>query len=101
MARDCVVGLDIGTTKICAIVAEIDGSGQVHIVGFGQSPSAGIRKGVVVDIDSAAQAIVTCVNQAKETSGYEINRVIVGVTNGTTDGLIHRSPTQRTIILLT
>lgn len=80
MARDCVVGLDVGTTKICAIVAEIDSSGQIHIVGFGQSPSQGIRKGVVVDIDSAAQAIVTCVNQARETSGYEINRVIVGVT---------------------
>ena len=51
MARECVVGLDIGTTKVCAIVGEVDEAGRVNIIGLGSSPSRGIRKGVVVDIE--------------------------------------------------
>ena len=80
MARDCVVGLDIGTTKVCTIVAEIEEPGRISIVGVGNSLSNGIRKGVVIDIDSAAQAIVDSVEKARAMSGYEIHRVVVGVT---------------------
>lgn len=80
LARDCVVALDVGTTKIFAIVAEVDDAGKIHIVGTGQSVSHGIRKGVVVDIESAAHAVAACVELARASSGYEINRVIVGVT---------------------
>ena len=80
MARDCVVGLDIGTTKVCTVVAEIEEPGRISIVGVGNSLSNGIRKGVVIDIDSAAQAIVDSVEKARAMSGYEIHRVVVGVT---------------------
>ena len=80
MARDCVVGLDIGTTKVCTVVAEIEDRGRINIVGVGTSLSAGIRKGVVIDIDSAAQAIVDSVDKARSMSDYEIHRVVVGVT---------------------
>ena len=80
MARDCVVGLDIGTTKVCTVVAEIEEPGRIRIVGVGNSLSNGIRKGVVIDIDSAAQAIVDSVEKARAMSGYEIHRVVVGVT---------------------
>ncbi len=80
MPRDCVVGLDIGTTKVCTVVAEIEEPGRINIVGVGNSLSGGIRKGVVVDIDSAAQAIMDSVDKARAMSGYEIHRVIVGVT---------------------
>ncbi len=80
MARDCVVGLDIGTTKVCTVVGEIEEPGRIRIVGVGNSLSGGIRKGVVIDIDSAAQAIVESVEKARAMSGYEIHRVIVGVT---------------------
>ena len=80
MARDCVVGLDIGTTKVCTVVAEIEEPGRISIVGVGNSLSHGIRKGVVIDIDSAAQAIIDSVEKARAMSGYEIHRVIVGVT---------------------
>ena len=80
MARDCVVGLDIGTTKVCTVVAEIEEPGRISIVGVGNSLSHGIRKGVVIDIDSAAQAILDSVDKAHAMSGYEIHRVIVGVT---------------------
>ena len=80
MARDCIVGLDIGTTKVCTVVAEVEEPGRISIVGVGNSLSAGIRKGVVVDIDSAAQAIIDSVEKARAMSGYDISRVIVGVT---------------------
>jgi len=80
VARDCVVGLDIGTTKVCTVVAEIEEPGRISIVGVGNSLSNGIRKGVVIDIDSAAQAIVDSVEKARAMSGYEIHRVVVGVT---------------------
>ena len=80
MARDCVVGLDIGTTKVCTVVAEIEEQGRVNIIGVGNSLSGGIRKGVVIDIDSAAQAIGESVDKARSMSDYEIHRVVVGVT---------------------
>jgi len=80
VARDCVVGLDIGTTKVCTIVAEIEDGGRINIVGVGNSLSGGIRKGVVIDIESAAQAVAESVDKARAMSGYEIHRVIVGVT---------------------
>ena len=50
-----LVGLDIGTTKICAIVAEIGDAGGLNIIGVGSSPSRGLRKGVVVDIESTVE----------------------------------------------
>jgi len=74
------VGLDIGTTKVCTLVAEIEEQGRINIVGVGNSLSHGIRKGVVIDIDSAAQAIMDSVDKARAMSGYEITRVVVGVT---------------------
>lgn len=80
MARDCIVGLDIGTTKVCTVVAEVEERGQVNIIGMGNSPSGGIRKGVVVDIESATAAIVDSVDKARAMSGYDIRRVVVGVT---------------------
>jgi cell division protein FtsA len=80
VARDCVVGLDIGTTKVCAIVAEIADSGDMTIVGVGNAVSHGIRKGVVVDIDLATHAINESVEKAKAMSGYDIHQVFVGVT---------------------
>ncbi len=80
MATDCIVGLDIGTTKVCAIVAEVDDSGQANIIGLGHSPSHGIRKGVVIDIDGAALAIEDAVAKARRMTGYEIHSVVVGVT---------------------
>ncbi|HEX5324117.1 MAG TPA: cell division protein FtsA [Capsulimonadaceae bacterium] len=80
MATDCIVGLDIGTTKVCAIVAEVDESGVANIIGLGHSPSHGIRKGVVIDIDGASLAIEDAVTKARRMTGYEIHSVVVGVT---------------------
>jgi cell division protein FtsA len=78
---DIVVGLDIGTTKICILVAEvISDSGQVNIIGVGVSPSTGIQKGVVTDIARTVHAISDATEKAQRMSGAEIRSAIVGVT---------------------
>ena len=60
-----LVGLDIGTTKICAIVAEMTDAGGLSIIGVGSSPSRGLRKGVVVDIESTVESIKKAVEEAE------------------------------------
>jgi cell division protein FtsA len=80
LAKEVIAGLDIGTTKVCAIVGEVMDRGRVHIVGMGQRPSHGVRKGVVVDLDAASIAIQDAVAEASRLTGYDINTVIVGVT---------------------
>ena len=66
------VGIDIGTTKICTLVAQEEKPGQLHILGVGIEPSHGMRKGVVVDLDAAAQAVAHSIDKAERTSGIEI-----------------------------
>lgn len=79
---DIVVGLDIGTTKICTVIGEVlaDGSGRVDVLGVGISPSQGLRRGVVVDIESTVRAIEDSVYKAQRMAGAEVHSVIVGVT---------------------
>ena len=72
------VGLDIGTTSIKVIVAE-KVKGQLNVIGVGNQPSNGLSRGVIVDIDQAAEAIRSAVNQAQEKASIEIKDVIVSV----------------------
>lgn len=74
-----VVGLDIGTTKVCAVVASIDEQDRIHILGVGKAPSDGLNRGVVVNIDRTVNAIKTAVDQAQLASGIEVNSVNVGI----------------------
>ena len=76
-----VVALDIGTTKICTLVAEVGSSleGAMRIVGVGTVASKGIRRGVVVDVGEATAAITEAVHRAERTSGYEIASAYVGL----------------------
>lgn len=76
-----IVGLDIGTTKTCAIVGEITEQG-INVIGIGSHPSDGLRKGVVVNIDSTVEAIRKAVEEAEHMSGCEIHSVYVGVAGG-------------------
>ena len=77
--ENIVVGLDIGTTKICAIVAEVSDRG-VDIVGIGTHPSKGLRKGVVINIDATVESIRKAVEEAELMAGVEINSVYCGIT---------------------
>lgn len=82
MAKDknLIVGLDIGTSKVVAIVGEvIPDSDEVEIIGIGQHPSRGLKKGVVVNIDSTVHSIQRAVEEAELMSGCEINSVYTGI----------------------
>ena len=83
MARheELIVGLDIGTTKICAIVAEA-GEDGLDIIGLGSHPSKGMRKGVVIDIERTVDAIRKAVDEAEMMAGCEINSVYAGIAGG-------------------
>ncbi len=83
MARkeDLVVGLDIGTTKICAIVAERTARG-LDVVGIGTAPSRGLRKGVVVDMDATVASIKSAIEEAELMADCEITSVYTGIAGG-------------------
>ena len=74
-----VVGLDIGTTKICVVVGEVRPEGGVDIVGIGTSPSTGLRKGVVVKIEQTVQSIQAALEEAELMAGCEIRSVYAGI----------------------
>ena len=73
------VGIDIGTTKVCTVVAREESRGQMRILGVGIEPSLGIRKGTVVDINAATKAVGLSVDKAERTSGLEINSAKVSL----------------------
>ena len=76
---DLIVGLDVGTTKVCAVVAEVTDTG-VNILGIGSHPCRGLRKGVVNNIESTTASIIKALEQAEAHSGCEIHSVYVGIT---------------------
>ncbi len=76
-----VVGLDVGTTKICAVVGEVTPEG-LHILGYGTHPSRGLRKGVVVNIEATVRSIRKAVEEAEIMSDREIRRVYAGIAGG-------------------
>lgn len=80
--KEFIVGLDIGTTKICAIVGEVSDSGQIDIVGIGTHPSTGLRKGVVINIESTIDSITKAVEEAELMAGCPISDVYVGIAGG-------------------
>ena len=80
--RQFITGLDVGTTKISCVIAEWSSIGTLDIVGVGISPSRGLRKGVVVNIDSTVESIKQAVGDAEEMAGVEISSVIAGVAGG-------------------
>jgi len=85
-----LVGLDLGTTKVCAIVGEVKENGQVDIIGIGISPSHGLKKGVVVNIDSTVESIKKAVQEAELMAGVEIGSVFVGISGGHIKGINSR-----------
>jgi len=79
--EELIVGLDIGTTKICAVVGEVSAS-DIHIIGIGTHPSIGLRKGVVVNIESTVESIKKAVEEAELMAGCEIRSVYAGIAGG-------------------
>ncbi len=75
-----IVGLDVGTSKIAAIVGEVNAGGEVEIVGFGSHPSRGLKKGVVVNIEATVQSIKRAVEEAELMAGCRIQSVYAGIS---------------------
>lgn len=77
--RNLIVGLDIGTSKVVAIVGEITEAGRLEVIGIGGHPSRGLKKGVVVNIESTVQSIQRAVEEAELMAGCEIHSVFTGI----------------------
>lgn len=97
MARNnLVAGLDIGTTKICCVVAEVGENESLLVSGVGVCPSEGLKRGVVVDIEATTKAVEESVAKAAQQSGREIHAVFVGVTGEHISSLNSRGVTAIT-----
>ena len=80
MEREAVlVGIDVGTTKVCALIGEVSRDGRLTIMGHGTVPASGLKKGVVVNIDQTVRSIADAVERAERLSGWKIDRAFVGV----------------------
>ena len=76
-----LVAIDIGTTKVCVLIGEVGGrTGGVDVIGIGQAPSDGLRKGVVVDIDRTVQSVAAAVDAAERLSGLKVRSAFVGIS---------------------
>ncbi len=84
--KKIITGIDVGTTKIAVIIAEID-NGSINILGFGESISEGLRRGIVVDIEKTSNAIEEAVNKAEEQAELEIDSAFIGITGEHVKGI--------------
>ena len=77
--RDFIVGLDIGTSKVVAIVGEVYENNEIEVIGIGSHPSRGLSRGVVVNIESTVHSIQKAVEEAELMAGCDINSVYAGI----------------------
>ena len=82
-----IVGLDIGTTKIVAIVGEVNAEGVIEVIGFGTAPSRGLKRGVVVNIEATVQSVQRAVDEAELMAGCKVNAVFVGIAGSHIRGM--------------
>src|SRR5262249_23116043 len=89
-APELVVGLDVGTTKVCAIITEPAPRGSLTVIGVGSAPSRGIKRGIVVNIDSTVEAIRAAVAEAEQMAAVEISGAFAGIAGGHIRGVNSR-----------
>jgi len=88
--RTTLTSIDVGTTKVCTIVADINDGGGVRVIGVGVTPSRGLHKGLVVNINDARESIRESVRKAEQASGYKVESAYVGVTGRHVSSLNNR-----------
>ena len=98
-----IVGIDVGTTKICVLVGELDRDGKMNIVGVGTCPSQGLRRGVVVNIEETVTSIAAALDRAERLSGKKITTAYVGIAGShiaseNSKGFVAISPSHRDIV---
>ena len=82
-----IVGLDIGTTKICCLITERKETGGIEVIGFGQSESRGLRRGLVVNMEQTVEAIRRAVDDAERMAGVRVDEVYTGIAGGHIQGI--------------
>lgn len=87
---DLIVGLDIGTSKVCVVVAEYNSQGKLEVLGVGRSPSNGLRKGVVVNIESTLRAVADAVEAAEQMAGRAVEDVYTCIAGAHVEGMNSR-----------
>ena len=102
MQERVIVGIDVGTTKICVLVGELDRDGKLNIVGVGTCPSQGLRRGVVVNIEETVTSIAAALDRAERLSGKRITSATVGIAGShisseNSKGFVAISPSHRDI----
>jgi len=80
--KKLIIGLDIGTSKVVAVVGELSGQDDVEVIGMGSSPSRGLKKGVVVNIESTVHSIQAAIEEAELMAGCQIKSVYAGISGG-------------------
>lgn len=88
--NDVVVGVDIGSSKVCTIIGELNKNSQIQILGVGTSDCKGLKKGIIVDIDNAVEAIKSSVEQAERMSNSEIEDAYINLAGGQTSLIKNR-----------
>lgn len=100
--EDTIVGLDIGTTKTCAVIGFVNENNQIEVTGVGIAPSRGLKNGVIINIDNTVSSIVKAIEDAELMAGTEVGAAYVGVTGQhikgeNSKGVVAVSNRQRTI----
>lgn len=80
--QDYLAAIDIGTTKICVIIASVDPKGKIEVLGIGKHPSHGLKKGVIVNIAKTVESIKTAVKEAESMAGVKVEQACVGISGG-------------------
>jgi len=79
MEEEIIVGIDVGTTKICTLIARVEEDESFRILGVGIEPSEGLRKGMIIDLQKTINAIAKSIEKAQRSSGYEITSALVSI----------------------
>ncbi len=79
LEKNIITGLDIGTSKVVALIGEVAADGAIEIIGIGSHPSRGLKRGVVVDIEATVNTIQRAVQEAELMAGYEVRTVYAGI----------------------
>ncbi len=87
METKVLVGMDIGTTKVCTVISKINEMNELEIIGVGLVPSRGLRKGVVINIETTANSIASSVEKGEIQAGIEIKGAYIGISGGHVEGI--------------
>jgi cell division protein FtsA len=89
--RGIITSIDVGTTKVCTVIADVDDGGNIRVVGVGVTPSVGLHKGLVVNINEARESVRASVKKAEQASGYKVESAYIGVTGRHVSSLNNRA----------